>query len=111
MARLIGNITLITFFLLSVSIQPAIAQLRGIVIDSSDSLPIAGATVSDFYGRVLTKADMEGRFILPQNMEQRVIVTSVGYKRLEYSFKSERNRFHGSLCRIGQRRTASVGAY
>ena len=89
MARLIGNITLIAFFLLSVSIQPAIAQLRGIVIDSSDSLPIAGATVSDFYGRVLTKADMEGRFILPQNMEQRVIVTSVGYKRLEYSFKSE----------------------
>lgn len=87
MARLTGNIILTLFLLLSFSNHSAIAQITGTIIDSSDGQPVIGATVSDFYGRVLTKADTEGRFMLPQNVVQRVIVTSVGYKRLEHVFQ------------------------
>lgn len=65
MARLTGNIILTLFLLLSVSNHSAIAQITGTVIDNSDGQPVIGATVGDFYGRVLTKADTEGRFMLP----------------------------------------------
>ncbi len=87
MARLIGNIILTLFFLLSANKQPAAAQIKRTIIDSTNGKPVAGATISDFYGRVLTKADEEGCFTLPQNATRRVLITSVGYKRLEYELE------------------------
>lgn len=83
MARLTGNIILT--LLLVLKLVPSMAQIRYTVIDATDGKPVAGASVCDFYGRWIAKADDEGRFFLTNNGVKRLMITSVGYKSQEFS--------------------------
>jgi hypothetical protein len=59
MARSIENTILILTILLTLSVRAATAQIKGMVVDATDNSPVAGATISDFYGRVLAHTKLE----------------------------------------------------
>lgn len=84
MARSIENIISILIILLTLSVRAATAQTKGMVVDATDNSPVVGATISDFYGRVLAKADDDGRFLLKHHPNMRLLITSIGYKPQEY---------------------------
>ena len=75
MVRLIENIILILIILIILSIQTATAQIKGMVVDVTDNKPVAGATIYDFYGRVLAKADYDGYFLINQLKEKRLLIS------------------------------------
>lgn len=91
MARSIENTILILTILLTLSVRAATAQIKGMVVDATDNSPVAGATISDFYGRVLAKADIDGCFLLNQSIPKRLLVTSIGYKPQEYIVVNDGN--------------------
>ena len=91
MARSIENTILILTILLTLSVRAATAQIKGMVVDATDNSPVAGATISDFYGRVLAKADIDGCFLLNQSIPKMLLVTSIGYKPQEYIVVNDGN--------------------
>ena len=59
MARSIENTILILTILLTLSVRAATAQIKGMVVDATDNSPVAGVTISDFYGRVLAHTKLD----------------------------------------------------
>ena len=89
MARSIGNTILILAILIVLNIQAVTAQTKGVVLDATDNTPVAGATIYDFYGRVIARADSNGNFFLNNIVNKRLLFTSVGYKPLEFVVEND----------------------
>lgn len=89
MARSIGNTILILAILIVLNIQAVTAQTKGVVLDATDNTPVAGATIYDFYGRVIARADSNGNFFLNHIVNKRLLFTSVGYKPLEFVVEND----------------------
>lgn len=78
-----AHVILLLTVLLNFYWLPVSAQIRGLVYDSTDGRPVAGATISDFFGVVQAKADANGHFSVAKKVGQRLLITSVGYKSQE----------------------------